>query len=147
MQMQRVARPFLYPGRDIHGRQGECVDTNVEISGHGRVYLSVDAVKVAGRALGFPSPERHIELEGELEAAQAGLAAAVEQVELMRPAYAAVQQAAAAMHGIAGIAEPTVTARDDNGHIVATTLTDHLQSGAGRVVAGGKVVYSKGEAS
>ena len=143
MQMQRVARPFLYPGRDIHGRQGECVDTNVVISGHGRVYLSVDAVKVAARALGFPSPDMAERLAAELEEARVALKVAQEQVALMRPSYEAVQLAAE----VRALDAPAVTARDEDGHVVATTLTDHLQSGAGRVVHGGKVVYPDGEAA
>lgn len=66
MEAIKVDHPALYPGRDIHGLQhGPLVDMCVEIRGHGRVYLSEAAVKVATLALGFPSPESHAELEAE----------------------------------------------------------------------------------
>ena len=64
MQALLVDRPFLYPGRDIHGGQtGPTIDMCVEIRGHGRVYLSASAIKVAARALKYPSPERHEKLQ------------------------------------------------------------------------------------
>lgn len=77
-----VAQPHLYPGTELMGLQspGGFVDTGVEMTVGGRVYLSEIVVAEAARLFGFVSKadaaqqadqlqaarERIIELEGEL---------------------------------------------------------------------------------
>lgn len=68
MEAIKVDRPVQFPGTDIHGYQhGPMVDMCVNIvpGRAGRVYLGEGAVKLAARALGFPSPEAYAKLEAE----------------------------------------------------------------------------------
>lgn len=94
MQMLRLERPVLAPQRDIHGGQGECVDTGAEIRGHGRVYLSVTAVKVAARTVGCTLPEEHEAVLAEVARLEAELAGVRAELELARPGFAILMGAA-----------------------------------------------------